>query len=135
MTVGFDLDGTLDQPALRELARTLLAAGVAVHVISGMFPDGQDWQGREAKGRKMDRLGIPWTWSHVPSVAGHAVLHVVEAVPVSAIKDLNYVLRDLGLRKGVLCEAYGIDIFIDDSQTYCEMIPRMSATLALQVRK
>lgn len=134
MKIGFDLDGTLDRPAIRDLALALLHDGHEVHIVTGMFPDGQMWQGEKTKVRKLKRLGIPFTtWPETP-IEGRAILHIIEAIPVSAAKNLEYVLRDLGLRKGALCEEHGITILFDDSQTYCEMARRMSDVTTVQVR-
>jgi hypothetical protein len=111
-----------DRPTILTLARALLGSGHEVHVISGCFPHA-DWQDRNAKIKKMARLGFD------------APIHVIDAIPVTAVHDLNYVLRDLGLRKGALCEELGIELFIDDSETYCSMIPRMSGgTTVLHVK-
>jgi hypothetical protein len=125
MIVGFDLDGTLDKPALAELALALDRSGHEVHVISGMFPDAP-WQNEIHKKAKMERLGL-----HRISYSGR--LHILEAIPVDTNKDLNYVLRDLGLRKGALCEQLGITMFFEDSEIYADMIPKMSrgTTVAL----
>lgn len=125
--VGFDLDGTLDRPPVLALARALIDAGHEVHVITGKFPDGEEWQGTKAKHRKMKRLGLY-------SLIAQKRFHVVDALPVTPLKNLDYVLRDLGLRKGALCEQLGIVLFFDDSATYCEMIGRMSGTMTLQIR-
>jgi hypothetical protein len=119
----FDLDGCLDRPTVSTLANALLNSGHELHVISGCFPLAS-WQDEEAKKKKLARLGL-----------AALTLHVIDAIPVTAIHDLNYVLRDLGLRKGALCEELGIELFIDDSETYCSMIPRMSGgTTVLHVK-
>lgn len=142
MKVGFDLDGTLDRLAILELAKTLLMSEVEIHVITGVFPEAVGWQDAAAKRRKMERLGLPYIENRVsakhiasPAVspAGIVVLHILDAVPLTF--DRDYRLADLGLRKGALCEELGISLFIDDSNLYCEMIPKMSgATTVLQVR-
>lgn len=131
MTVGFDLDGTLDRPAIAELAKALLKAGVEVHIITGTFAESGDWQSRTAKERKVARLGIPFSYGFTDDFgkpatmpSGIATLHVLTAVDPSYGSD--YRLRDLGLRKGALCEELGIGLFIDDSDVYCAMIPKMS---------
>lgn len=133
MRIGFDLDGTLDRPALAELAKSLLADGHEVHIITGVFDEAGDWQNGAAKYVKLVGLGIQC--HEYPAVRQHgtAMLHVLHAVDVSF--GLEYRLRDLGLRKGALCHKFGITMFFDDSETYCEMLPKMSgSTQVLHVR-
>jgi hypothetical protein len=138
MKIGFDLDGTLDRPAVAELASVLLAAGHEVHIITGVFPEAVDWQDAAAKRQKLRRLGIDFYEGSrmndsMAVCAGQAILHILDAVPATFARD--YRLADLGLRKGALCEELGITMFFDDSQLYCEMIPKMSGnTVVLQVR-
>jgi hypothetical protein len=133
MIVGFDLDGTLDRPALAELCKRMISDGHDVHIITGVFPEAKDWQDAPAKRRKMERLGIPF---YEPATElwkpDKARLYVLDAVPSTF--DRNYRLIDLGLRKGAGCEELGITLFYDDSSLYCEMIPKMSGnTLVLKV--
>ena len=133
MKIGVDLDGTLDRPAILEMVKYFLAQGQEVHIVSGAFPDAE-WQNRQAKMNKLVRMGLateaePFTYELVPGLT----LHVIIALPVGPNKNLDYVLRDLGMRKGTYCEMSGITLFFDDSQTYCDMISRVSGTLALRV--
>jgi hypothetical protein len=131
MRFAFDLDGTLDRKVMRDLAKILLDAGHEVHIITGIFAEAGDWQDVDAKRLKLQRLGIPFT-EDGKLLFGHALLHILVAVDVSFSRE--YRLNDLGLRKGALCEQLGISIFIDDSSTYCEMVPKMSGdTLVLKV--
>jgi hypothetical protein len=139
MKIGFDLDGTLDRPALGELCKTLLAAGHEVHIITGVFPEAQDWQDTPAKIRKLQRIDIPFRKHMVASDLGtleavygqapYATLHVLYAVPSTF--DRDYRLADLGLRKGALCEELGLQMFFDDSATYCKMIPKMAGNVVI----
>jgi hypothetical protein len=132
--IGFDLDGTLDRPAVLEFAKILLAAGVELHVITGVFPEAIGWQDASAKRKKMERLGLKFVEQRTfgrrgytegaPPGAGQVTLHVLDAVPSTF--DRDYRLSDLGLRKGALCEELGITLFIEDSTLYAEMIPKMS---------
>lgn len=139
MIIGFDLDGVLDRPILKELCLSLLAAGATVYCITGVFSEALLWQDADAKRRKMDRLGIPYVEigkKHLPKeeeMVGKVRLHILTAVPSTF--DRDYRLADLGLRKGALCEELGISLFVEDSETYAEMIPKMSgATTVLLVR-
>jgi hypothetical protein len=137
MKIGFDLDGTLDRPVIRDLALALMNTGWEVHVVTGVFPEALGWQDAAAKRKKLGRLNIPYTEfqnsEFQTTITGTVTLHILDAVPATYSRD--YRLADLGLRKGALCEELGITLFLDDSSTYCEMIPKMSgATTVLHVQ-
>lgn len=121
---GFDLDGTLDKPHLVTLANDLICAGHEVHIISGCFLDA-DWQNEEAKQKKLIRLGV----DH------RAILHVIHALRVGEGRDLVYVLRDLGMRKGALVEELGIIAMFDDSQDYINDMKRNCGASLLKVEQ
>jgi len=144
MKIGFDLDGTLDRPAMRALCKHLLRSNQQVYIITGVFPEARGWQDEAAKRAKLERLGIPYYVceeldlnSDKAILEGDihdpvAQLYVLNAVPSTF--DRDYRLIDLGLRKGALCERLGVEMFFDDSSTYCEMLPKMSGnTLVLKV--
>jgi hypothetical protein len=122
MRYGFDLDGTLDRREIGALAKHLLATGHEVHIITSIFPESGDWQSKEAKKEKLNRLGILWKEPGSFTKLNAAALHVIPAEEQGTIEER---LRVIGLRKGVLTETLGIDVYFDDSSTYCEMIPRM----------
>lgn len=128
MKIGFDLDGTLDVGPIREVALALLKAGWEVHIITGVFKEAGSWQDADAKRTKLNRLGIPFT-EYPALVAGKARLHILEAV--SETYDRAYRLADMGLRKGALCFQLDVELFIDDSDTYCNMIQNMSGDTAV----
>ncbi len=137
MIVGFDLDGVLDRASMRDLAVSLLKGGHEVHIITGQFSEAGDWQSTKAKFSKLSRLGISFMYG--PCVVGvtdgvpAARLHILDAADPSFGSD--YRLRDLGLRKGALCEELGVEMFFDDSQLYCDLIRAYSGdTIVLQVR-
>lgn len=138
MRIGFDLDGTLDKPALALLAKALLAAGHEVHVITGTFSEAGAWQDSDSKMDKMRRLGLPfrmfpYTSPPLPRSQPMCTLHVLTAADEKF--DRDYRLADIGLRKGALCEKLGIEVYIDDSETYCKMVPAMAGgTVVLHVR-
>lgn len=143
MKIAFDLDGTLDRRALAELARILMLGGHEVHIITGVFLEAGDWQSPKEKFEKLRRWGISFERTtevcdnEVTEVFGDgpvwATLHVLYAVDPSF--GLDYRLRDLGLRKGALCEKLGIEILFDDSETYCTVAKCMAGGLTtLQVR-
>lgn len=142
MKIGFDLDGVLDRPVIAEMAKALAIAGHDVHCITGVFPEAVGWQDAVAKRRKMRRLHLSFVECQHPvyteslrwptTEVGQIILHILDAVPSTF--DRAYRLADLGLRKGALCEELGIELFIEDSKLYAEMIPKMSgATTVLLV--
>lgn len=141
MKIGWDLDGTLDKPALRDLCLALLKAGVETHIITGIFDEAGNWQSEGAKRAKLRRLGIPFkerldietdfadNVTMIDSVEPAAFLHMLHAVKPEA--GLDYRLRDLGLRKGELSERLGLDIFLDDSETYTKIMPAMNGAITI----
>jgi len=134
MTIGFDLDGTLDHPALAELAKSLIDAGHDVHIITGCFPEAGEWQGHAAKVDKLAILGIPASLADGDIEPKTATLHILDAVDYKKFPT-DYRLRDLGLRKGALCFELGIEIYMDNSEDFCKTVPSMNAGVAvLQVR-
>lgn len=129
MTIGFDLDGTLEHPALAALCKALLEGGHSVYILSGAFPEAGDWQGTEAKCDKLEILGIPYCFPGEEE-QGHAVLHVMDAVDHKKF-DTDYRRADIALRKGALCFELGIEIYIDNSADYCKLIPSMNRAVAV----
>jgi hypothetical protein len=87
---------------------------------------------------KLIRLGIDFRndWEVTPPGKHEcetAVLHCLHAVEPSY--PVEYRLRDLGLRKGELCERLGISVFFDDSALYCDLIPAYAGdVVVVQVR-
>ncbi len=132
--IGFDLDGTLDKPALAVMARALMGnPAVEVFIISGIFVEAGEWQSLQRKREKLARLGIPFRGINDPRDPAKATFYALEAVGPEM--GLDYRLRDLGLRKAALTEELGISVFIDDSKTYCDIMPAMNGGLTiLQVR-
>lgn len=129
MKIGFDLDGTLDTPAIARLCQAMLNEGHTVYIISGVFTEAGDWQSLEAKRRKLQTLGIPhvvWPSTHD---RGLAMLYVLESSPAQG--DRDYRLADIGLRKGDLCQRLGIEVFVEDSELYCTMIPKMCGAVTV----
>lgn len=137
MRVGFDLDGTLDNDAIANLAKALLFFGHEVYIITGIFNEAGAWQSVDAKFKKLGRLGIPFVWvrdddkglTWASKDAHPARLITLHAVDPSF--GTEYRLRDLGLRKGALTEELGIELFIDDSEQYMEMMPKMNRGVTL----
>jgi hypothetical protein len=127
MKIGFDLDGTLDKPALANLCNAMLQAGHEVHIITGIFAEAGAWQGVDAKLAKLERIGVPAQQGLAPY--GAATLWPLVAVDVSF--GLEYRLRDLALRKGDLSHKLGLEVFLDDSETYMKFMPVMNGGLTL----
>ena len=128
MKIGFDLDGTLDRPAMAELVRALLKQGHEVHIITAIFLEAGSWQTHQEKRAKLARLNVPFVeWpSGCPN---RATLHIMEAMPETYPRD--YRLTDIGMRKGALCEQLGIEMYFDDSATYCETMKAMHGGLTV----
>lgn len=63
----FDLDGTLDVPAIARLARDLYAAGHKIHVVTGWLdPICKDIElVRQSKTQKLEALGVPYHEMHL----------------------------------------------------------------------
>jgi hypothetical protein len=124
MKLGFDLDGTLDKPALRDLALALLAAGHEVHVISGCFLEAGEWQDEQAKLEKLVRLGLAQKGETDGTFKLPERLHIEVLAAVDHEKfDRDYRLADLGLRKGAYLDRNGIELMFDDSELYCKLMP------------
>lgn len=124
MKVGFDLDGTLDRLAMKDLALSLLSAGHEVFIVSGCFGEAGEWQDETAKLEKLVRLGL----AKVGEVPGQYKLpdrlhiEVLQAVDHKEFSR-DYRLADLGLRKGAYLEKNGIGLMFDDSELYCKLMP------------
>ena len=124
MRVGFDLDGTLDRFAVRDLALALLAAGHEVHIVSGCFLEAGDWQDETAKLEKLVRLGLAQVGPTFGKFKFSENLRIMILEAVSHIEfDRDYRLADLGLRKGAYLEKNGISLMFDDSELYCKLMP------------
>jgi len=57
---GFDLDGTADLPAIRDLANDLYDAGHEIYIITGEMADTGEWT-IEARIAKCRSLGLKYT--------------------------------------------------------------------------
>ncbi len=122
--VGFDLDGTLDQPEIAALARVLFAAGIEIHVVTVGAVQGQSMGAGDEKkivtaedadamyARKVERLSIldvPFTKLHV--VTGET-------------------FEEAGEEKAAILNYSEIPIMIDDSPTFVkEMVFATSAMI------
>lgn len=132
MKVGFDLDGTLDRSAIRELALALLRDGHEVHVISGCFREAGDWQNQFAKYEKLARLGLITKDGIGMSIPYNLRVVILDAVDHEKFPR-DYRLVDLGLRKGAYIAEQGIELMFDDSELYCKTMPSMCGAQIVRV--
>jgi hypothetical protein len=107
----FDLDGTLDRPALAQLANDLHDAGHEVWVITGGLADTGEWT-LEAREQKLAALGV--------RCAG-------------IVRCINPDIRKLGALKGRECARLGITVMVDDSLPYLEGAAGASSAVRLLV--
>jgi hypothetical protein len=116
------------------LANALLNAGHEVHIITGIFDEAGDWQSETAKITKLHHIGVPFITvtslsQGFPLANRTATLHMLHAVGPEF--PIDYRLRDLGLRKGDLSQKLGLEVFLDDSKTYVEMMPAMDGNVTI----
>lgn len=95
---GFDLDGTLDRPALARLANDLHDAGHEVYVVTGGLGDTGEWT-LPARERTLAALGVRYT----------AIMRCIDPD-----------IRQLGLLKGEQCARLGIAVMVDDDRLYLD---------------
>ena len=105
MKFGFDLDGTLDHPAVVALANALcndIEAGHEVHVITvGRLNCAGYETTREAKIEKLNRLGV--SYHYLVLVGGDT-------------------FEEAGRRKAEYIQDHELDLMIDDSSTFVKEI-------------
>lgn len=95
MKCGFDLDGTLDHPEIRNLCNALFDAGHEVHILTGYWPTGNYTE--QMKHDKIARLGVRYTQ-----------LHLCEGASMA----------EIGQTKAAILNRYGIEFMIDDPLRY-----------------
>jgi hypothetical protein len=93
---GFDLDGTLDRPALARMANDLHDAGHDVYVITGGLADSGEWT-LKARQERLAALGVRYT---------------------KIIRCLDPDIAKIGALKGGECGRLGIGVMLDDSPSY-----------------
>jgi hypothetical protein len=108
---GFDLDGTLDRPALARMANDLYDAGHEVYVVTGGLAEAGAWT-LEARKRKLAALGVRYT---------------------KIVRCIDPDIRKLGVMKGLECSRLGIDVLLDDSRLYLDGIAAVSGAVRLLV--
>jgi len=113
VNVGFDLDGTLDVPAIRDLANALHAAGHGVFVVTGGLADSGDWT-MPAREAKLRALGVNYT---------------------EIVRCITPRMEDIGALKALECGEREISMLIDDAGMYIQGARSVSDDLCLlQVR-
>lgn len=135
MKVAFDLDGTLDRPAVLTLCKELLNEGHSVHIVSGMFLE-SNWQLANDKLAKLARMGLikrSTVLQDAYELPINLRVKFIEAVDHAKF-DRDYRLADIGLRKGAYLSEQGIDIMFDDSELYCKLMPAYCGTQIVHVR-
>lgn len=108
---GFDLDGTLDRPALAQLANDLYDAGHEVYVITGGLADAGEWS-QQAREQKLAVLGVRCT---------------------GIIRCISADVRGIGALKGRQCARLGISVIIDDDLRYLDSAGAASDAVRLLV--
>ena len=108
---GFDLDGTLDQPALALLANDLYDAGHEVYVITGGLSDSGEWT-LAAREDRLAALGVRCT---------------------DIIRCLDPDVRNIGALKGKACARLGITVMLDDMPLFMNGIATASDVVRLLV--
>lgn len=108
---GFDLDGTLDNLVLAQLANDLYDAGHEVWVVTGGLADTGEWT-LEARERRLAALGVRYT---------------------GIVRCIHPDIRQVGLLKGRECERLGISVLVDDDRQYLEAVAVASGVTRLLV--
>jgi len=109
---GFDLDGTLDHPEIRELANFLYDHGQEVHILTGFVPEGGYTE--QMKLDKLKRLGIRCTQVHL-------------------CEGEN--MEEIGYTKAQTLNRLGIAFMVDDDPTFVkQMVHYSSSRILLIVR-
>lgn len=108
---GFDLDGTLDRPALAQLANDLYDAGHEVYVVTGGLSDEGEWSAA-AREQRLAALGVRCT---------------------AIVRCIDPDTWRIGALKGEACARLGISVLVDDSCHYLEKVPDASDAVRLLV--
>jgi hypothetical protein len=109
---GFDLDGTLTRPFLRDLANDLFEAGHNIYVITGGLSDTGEWT-HEARVKYLLQLGVQYT-------------EIVRCIAPN--------WEQIAEIKGRECAARKITVMLDDMPVFCQGIRTWSpATVTLLV--
>jgi DNA-binding LacI/PurR family transcriptional regulator len=117
-TYGFDIDGTLTIPAIRNLASHLFASGHKIHIITGGLrkPNEEHKIGTRMAHRQkqLEKLGVSLYHS----------LHVCVGVTTEEVAN----------EKAKVCREQGIDVMFEDSRIYIDIIRNYSKTVVVDVK-
>lgn len=114
MRLGFDLDGTLDHPELKDLCNLLYDAGAQIHIITvGALASAGYESTAQRKRDKLQALGVKY--HH---------LHLIVAATA----------EEAGDEKAAICEYHSIKVMIDDSETFVNQMIQGTEAIILHVR-
>lgn len=131
MRYAFDLDGCLDRPAIRLLARGLVDAGNEVHILSGVWPEG-DWQSVKAKQAKLIEMDLAYEHP-INGFTMKKGFYIFMAAPNAAAPREDRLL-EIAFQKGDYCRRLNISVMFDDSEHYIKHMPAFCGTQMVQVR-
>jgi tagatose-1,6-bisphosphate aldolase len=107
MKYGFDLDGTLDRPVIRDLCNILFDAGHEIYVITGGIADTGEWT-EEARKEKLLKIGAKYT---------------------KIIRCLKPSFPEIAEEKDRMCKELSIDLFFDDMPVYIDAVKKNTQCL------
>lgn len=114
MKLGFDLDGTLDHPELKDLCNLLYDAGAEIHILTVGSLGAAGYESTEQRKRdKLQTLGVKYHHLHL------------------IIADT---FEEAGDEKAALCEYHQLKIMIDDSETFVKQMTQGTTAIILHVR-
>ncbi len=108
-TYGFDLDGTLDLPAIAQLANDLYDAGHTILVITGGHADVGEWT-MEERINKLGRCEVKYT---------------------EIVRCLAPSLEEIGQLKTKECVDRGVILMIDNDEPYLNYIKQAITCLKI----
>lgn len=108
---GFDLDGTVSLPAIRDLANDLYDAGHDVYIITGGLADSGEWT-MQARIDRLQEYGVRYT---------------------EIVRVLDPDISKLGRLKGDECNRLGVSVMLDDAVPYLVGIGEVSHVQRLLV--
>ena len=102
MTIAFDLDGTLDVPAIAAVFDALRVAGIDTIVLTGAIEDSGEWTmaSREAK---------------------CAALGLVEP---RIVRAFGTNIKEIAVEKARICKEVGVSLMFEDSLVYASEIAK-----------
>lgn len=108
---GFDLDGTVSVPAVRDLANDLFDAGHEIYIITGGLADSGEWT-MAAREARLALYGVRYT---------------------EIIRCIDPDINQLGRIKGAECNRLGVTVIFDDAIPYLQGIGEVSSVQRMLV--